>query len=96
MSQSAKASSSLVIVEKVRTAWPSGVMTQATTDFLCTSSPQHLSIMLSILRLPGWAAGWLATGIVETLLCVLPSERGDIHAFLAVAKANCHAGSRRQ
>ena len=89
------------MVLKVRTSWTSGVMAQATTDFLCTSSPQHLSIMLSILRLPifslpGRAAGWPVTEIIETLLCVLPSGRGDIQAFLAVTRANYHAGSRRQ
>ena len=42
---------------KVRVSRPSGVMTQATTDFLCTSKPQHLSKMMSMRRLLGKTAG---------------------------------------
>ena len=57
LSQSAKASRSRVMAPKVRVSRPSGVMTQATTDFLCTSKPQHLSKMMSMRRLLGKTAG---------------------------------------
>src|SRR5579859_480328 len=39
---------SLVMVPNVRTSLCPGVITHATTDFLCTSSPAHLSCTISI------------------------------------------------
>ena len=58
-SQSAKASRSSVIVPKVRTAWRGrrpgrGVTRQATTVFLCTSSPQHRSYSASMAPPSEW------------------------------------------
>ena len=68
-SQSDMASRPWVMVEKVRVCWPSGVMTQATTDLLCTSRPQppldihgspsagYQAGPASQSDIPGWTAG---------------------------------------
>ena len=82
-SQSDSSRSFRVVVPNVLVSWDSGVITQATTDFLCTSSPQHLSCTTRISLLLRLAGRWVAVHL-KTLLFVLTAAAGQ-HSYMPVS-----------
>src|SRR5919197_1619628 len=88
-SQSASANNSAVIVPKVRVSCPSGVRTQATTVFLCTSKPAHRSYMMFIGTSAERSHGEHGCLECQMLTCVL---KGDSWRCLQASGSDCWTG----
>src|SRR6266852_573526 len=97
--QSASASNPLVVVPKVRTSWrtaPGSVTrTQATTVFLCTSSPAHRAWITSIGPPRPKKCRRDVPDESDTLPNVLrdPKVRGDNHGYARDVGSNSETGS---